>query len=83
MLIVSDGLRWQEVFTGADPSLMNWLAVMGPDTPALGERTQVPPITQAQIAATVAALLGRDWQGAVPAAAPPIEAVLGHPATQH
>src|SRR3984893_13662312 len=23
VLIVSDGLRWQEIFTGADPSLMN------------------------------------------------------------
>src|SRR5580704_6632889 len=23
VLIVSDGLRWQEVFTGADPSLLN------------------------------------------------------------
>jgi hypothetical protein len=23
VLIVSDGLRWQEVFTGADPTLMN------------------------------------------------------------
>ena len=32
VLIVSDGLRWQEVFTGADPALLNakaggsWLA---------------------------------------------------------
>src|SRR2546430_8568716 len=23
VLIVSDGLRWQEIFTGADPSLLN------------------------------------------------------------
>ncbi|MFZ0758419.1 MAG: hypothetical protein WAM69_00605, partial [Candidatus Sulfotelmatobacter sp.] len=23
VLIVSDGLRWQEVFTGADPALLN------------------------------------------------------------
>ncbi len=23
VLIVSDGLRWQEVFTGADPTLLN------------------------------------------------------------
>jgi hypothetical protein len=23
VLIVSDGVRWQEVFTGADPTLMN------------------------------------------------------------
>jgi hypothetical protein len=32
VLIVSDGLRWQEIFTGADPALLNgkeggsWLA---------------------------------------------------------
>jgi hypothetical protein len=23
VLIVSDGLRWQEIFTGADPTLLN------------------------------------------------------------
>ena len=37
-----------------------WIAVMGPDTAALGERTQVAEVHQAQIAATVAALLGKD-----------------------
>ncbi|HET9152253.1 MAG TPA: hypothetical protein VFN83_11120, partial [Gemmatimonadales bacterium] len=39
-----------------------WLAVMGPDTPALGERQNVPEIRQAQVAATVAALLGKDFR---------------------
>jgi len=33
-------------------------------------------VTQAQIAATVAALLGRDFRTAVPAAAPPLP-ILG------
>jgi hypothetical protein len=43
---------------------------------ALGERARVAPVTQAQIAATVAALVGKDYHAAVPQSAPPIEAVL-------
>ena len=54
-----------------------WIAVLGPDTPALGERSDVPEVAQAQVAATVAALLGEDWRAAEPKAAPPIEAVIG------
>jgi Metalloenzyme superfamily len=53
-----------------------WIAVMGPDTVPLGERTQTHEIHQAQIAATVAALLGQDYRQAVPQAAPPIAEVL-------
>lgn len=37
-----------------------WMAVLGPDTPALGVRTNTP-VQQAQVAATIAALLGKDW----------------------
>jgi hypothetical protein len=54
-----------------------WFAVMGPDTPALGERTNTPLVLQAQIASTVAAFVGQDFQKASPRSAPPIEAVLG------
>src|SRR5215469_992482 len=54
-----------------------WIAVMGPDTPALGERRHTAEVHQAQIAATVAALLGKDFRKAVPAAAAPIADVLG------
>jgi hypothetical protein len=54
-----------------------WIAVLGPDTPALGERRAIAPVTQAQIAATLAALLGRDFRAAAPAAAPPLTDVLG------
>jgi hypothetical protein len=53
-----------------------WIAVIGPDTPALGERRNVPAVTQAQIAATVAALLGMDYRRDVPRAAPPIADVV-------
>ena len=48
-----------------------WIAVIGPDTPALGEQGgQV--LTQGQIAATIAALLGQDYSVAAPGAAPVI-----------
>ena len=53
-----------------------WIAVLGPDTAPLGERTRAAPVTQAQIAATVAALVGKDYRHAVPQAAPPIAGVL-------
>jgi len=47
-----------------------WIAVMGPGIPALGERRNVPFVTQAQVAATVSAVVGMDWakaSGAAPA----------------
>jgi hypothetical protein len=53
-----------------------WIAVLGPDTPPLGERTDTPRVTQSQIAATLAALLGRDYQHAVPNAARPLAEVM-------
>lgn len=52
-----------------------WVAVIGPDTPALGERTSVGPVTQSQIAQTVAALLGKDYRGSFPQAAPALPVV--------
>lgn len=48
-----------------------WFAVLGPDTPALGERADVPPQKTASAAATIAALLGEDWPAAEPRAAKP------------
>jgi hypothetical protein len=55
-----------------------WIAVLGPDTPALGERTNVARVTQSQIAATAAALLGKDWQSYNPKAGAPLaEAIAG------
>jgi hypothetical protein len=36
--------------------------MMGPDTPALGERSNVPELRQAQVAATIAMLLGKDFR---------------------
>jgi hypothetical protein len=54
-----------------------WMAFMGPDTPPLGERSNVPTVTQSQIAATLAAFLGEDYAGAIPQAGKPIADVLG------
>ncbi|HEY2952992.1 MAG TPA: sulfatase-like hydrolase/transferase, partial [Verrucomicrobiae bacterium] len=56
-----------------------WLAVLGPDTPALGERANCAPITQSQIAATMAALLGEDYRAAFPKAGAPIADIIGRP----
>jgi len=56
-----------------------WIAVLGPDTPPLGERMRTEPVTQAQVAATVAALLGKDYREEVTAAAPPLPDVTGRP----
>ena len=53
-----------------------WIAVLGPHTPAGGGRRDTAPVTQSQIAATLAAALGFDFPGAEPAAAPPIAGVL-------
>jgi hypothetical protein len=49
-----------------------WIAVMGPGIPALGLRSGAT-VTQSQIAATVAGLLGEDYAGAQPKAAPPLD----------
>ena len=54
-----------------------WIAVIGPDTAPLGERSHTAEVHQAQIAATLAALLGRDYRQAVPAAAAPLAEVIG------
>lgn len=54
-----------------------WLLVIGPDTPAAGEMQNVSA-TQNQIAATIAALLGKDYSAAVPQSGKPLLQVSGH-----
>ena len=51
-----------------------WIAVMGPDTPALGVRQGVE-VTQSQVAATIAGLLGEDFVAASPKSARPLPGV--------
>jgi hypothetical protein len=68
--------EWKEHGVEERGSENVWIAVIGPDTSPLGERTHTAPVTQSQIAATVAALLGKDYHAAVPKAAVPIADVL-------
>jgi hypothetical protein len=69
--------EWKEHGVEEKGSENVWIAVLGPDTAALGERARIAPVTQAQIAATVAAFVGKNYTHDVPKAAPPIAAVLG------
>jgi hypothetical protein len=56
-----------------------WIALMGPDTSALGERHMSAPVTDAQIASTIAAVLGEDYNADFAAADTPIQDVLQQP----
>jgi hypothetical protein len=69
--------EWKEHGVEEKGSENIWIAVLGPDTAPLGERSNTGELHQAQIAATVAALLGQDYRKAVPIAAAPIAEVLG------
>ena len=68
--------EWKEHGVEEKGSENIWVAVIGPDTPVLGERRGGPALVQAQIAATLAAFLGKDYRAAVPRAAAPIADVL-------
>ena len=70
-----DGPKWRDHGKDVVGAENIWMAVLGPDTPALGARSNIPLVRQAQVAATIAALLGTDWQAAEPRAAPPIPGV--------
>ena len=66
---------WKEHGVDQKGSENIWIAVLGPDTPALGERANISPVVQAQVAATVAAFLGKDYPKDVPTAAPSLPVV--------
>jgi len=68
--------EWKEHGIEQKGSENIWIGVIGPDTPPLGERAHTVPVAQAQIAATVAAFVGRDYPAAVPQAAPPLADVM-------
>ena len=68
---------WKSHGQKLDETKYIWLAVLGPDTKGLGMRRNTALVTQSQIAATVAALLGEDYVAAVPKAAKPIADVIG------
>ena len=64
--------EWKEHGAEEKGSENIWIAVMGPDTQPRGERQNIAPVAQAQIAATVAAFVGKDYHAAEPKSAPPI-----------
>ncbi len=70
---------WRSHNAKTEGSQNTWMAFLGPDTPALGERTHCPAVTQSQIAATLAALLGEDYCQSVPQAGQPVAAALPAP----
>jgi hypothetical protein len=67
---------WQNHGAKIDGAENIWLAIIGPDTTPLGERTNASPIYQKQVAATIGALLCEDYNQAEPRAALPIEEAL-------
>lgn len=69
----ADWKRHGEDVAGAEAI---WMAVLGPDTPALGERENAT-FTQAQVAATLASLLAEDWRRTNPAAAAAVADAVG------
>jgi hypothetical protein len=70
--------KWQSHGGKIPDSKYIWMAFLGPDTQPLGERTMLSPVTQSQIAATLAAFLGEDYAADVPKAGKPIADVLPH-----
>ena len=57
---LNDG-EWREHGAEIAGSEDVWLGALGPGVVALGERSEVGLVTQAQVASTMAALLGFDW----------------------
>jgi len=67
-----DGRKWTDHGEKLSSSKYIWMAFLGPDTPALGERSNIPAVTENQIAATLAAFLGEDYPAEVPKAGKPL-----------
>lgn len=55
-----EGDKWTDHGEGVDGAERIWIAAMGPGVPAMGE-VGGSPVTQAQIAASIASLLGEDF----------------------
>ena len=75
-----EGAKWTSHGQEIPGSGQTWMAFIGPDTAPLGERKNAHLVTESEIAATVAALLGEDYHAAVPASGVPVADVL--PPTQ-
>jgi hypothetical protein len=69
--------EWKEHGAEQKGSENIWIGVLGPDTAALGERASLAAVTQGQIAATLAALLSKDYRSSVPQSAVPLPDAVG------
>jgi phosphopentomutase len=68
--------NWTDHGKDVEGAEQMWIGVLGPDTPAMGARENVA-VTQGQVAATAAALVGEDYHAAEPRSAPPLPGVTG------
>lgn len=67
----SEGANWRHHGASIPGANHVWMAFMGPDTPALGERKDAQEVSLSNIAATLAAFLGQDYCKAQPKAGKP------------
>lgn len=70
-----EGDRWRDHGAELPGSGLSWLAILGPDTPALGEISDRTTLYSTRIASTAAALLGVDFSPATDAGHPIPEAL--------
>ncbi len=71
--------QWRDHNSKVSGAQQIWISIWGPDTPALGIRSNVPPVTQSQVAATLAALLGENYPAVEPRAGSPIKDAFNKP----
>jgi len=62
---------WSDHGRNVPAAEQTWIAAIGPAVPPLGVRRNVN-VTSSQIAASVAAMVGEDFHGAMPKSAPPL-----------
>ena len=66
------GPKWTDHGKDVDGAEQIWIAMFGAGVPRLGEVKSGAPVTQSQIAATIASLLGEDYSKSEPRAASPL-----------
>lgn len=70
-----DGGSWESHGKKIPDSRNIFIALLGRGVPSAGIRQNVAPVTQSQVAATLAAFAGLDWNSAEPKADPAIRSV--------
>lgn len=74
-----DGVKWTSHGQTVPNAEFTWQAYLGPGIRPLGEISNAPEVTNGQVAATIARLLGYDYNAAQPKAAAPISSVISGP----